>query len=704
MLARLLAGLCISIAALVLLGWAFGLPQLVTFGRPWTPMVATTSFSVVFGAAAILAIVGAREALRWRIVWFLGAPVGAIAAVTLADISSAWARGIPLFVTTEPWLMPLSTAIATLFLGGALVLLGRSRRKNVGAEVLLVLALLIALATLLALLFGAAPRSVFTGHVNMSPITGLCLAVLTATLLSLVPDGVFARVVGGSGPGSRIARPLFALVIIAPVLLGWFRLDAEERGMFALEYGVAVMVLGTAIISTFAIFVYALRVNRYDAQRRRELEAQMFLGRASVLLAASLDLKATLAAVADLCVPALADLCSVTLRTADGTLESVAVSHRDPAKVALVREFQRLSPPDPKARTGVATVARTGTAEFHEDISEAVLASAANDPEQLRILRALEMRSLMLVPLIAGSRTVGVLSLVTAESARKLTPDDLRTAQLLADRCATAIDRARLFGDLQRELALRDAAETSLRALAADLEQRVAQRTAELAVTNRELESFAYSVSHDLRTPLRALDGFSQALLEDYGEKLDDVGKDYLDRIRRGSQRMGDLIDALLDLSRVSRGELQHERVDLSAIATDILDLLRARAPERQVRASVGPDLAATGDPRLLRALLQNLLANAWKFTANRPDARIEFTSEANNGHPVFVVRDNGAGFDMAYVSKLFGAFQRLHNSKEFEGTGVGLATAQRIVHRHAGEIWAKGVPQQGAAFYFTLG
>lgn len=669
-------------------------------------MVVSTSLSVVFAATAILAIVGTGDAPKWRIVWLLGALIAAIALVTLANFSSTWLRGVPLYPQAAYWRMAPNTAFATLLLGAALLLMGRSRQRNIAAEVCIGVALLVAFVMLLAFLFGAAPKSDLMGRVNMSPITGLCLAALSATLLCLVPNGVFARVMGGDGPGSRIARPLFALVLIAPVLLGWFRLRAEERGWLTLEYGVSLLVIGTTITSTFAIFLYALRVNRYAARQRRELESQVFLTRASGLLSSSLDLKPTLAAVADLCVPKLADWCVIALCAPDGSLENVAVVHQDPAKVTWAKEYLRRFPPDPNAATGAPAVARSGKMEFHPAITDADLTAGTRDPEQMAILRNLGIRSSMSLPLIAGGHTVGVVTLVTSDSNRTLEEDDLLIARQLADRCAVAIDRARLFGDLQRELGLRIAAEEAQRALAAELEQRVAQRTAELAVTNRELESFAYAVSHDLRTPLRALDGFSQALLEDYADRLDDAGKDFLDRIRRGSQRMGDLIDALLDLSRVSRGELQRERVNLTALATDILQMLRQGAPERQVRAVVRPEMTATGDPRLLRALLQNLLANAWKFTAKRTDACIEFATEADDGrpHPVFVVRDNGAGFDMAYSSKLFGAFQRLHTNKEFEGTGVGLATAQRIVHRHAGEIWARSAPEQGAAFYFTLG
>ncbi|NWG87804.1 MAG: PAS domain S-box protein [Hydrogenophilaceae bacterium] len=236
------------------------------------------------------------------------------------------------------------------------------------------------------------------------------------------------------------------------------------------------------------------------------------------------------------------------------------------------------------------------------------------------------------------------------------------------------------------------------------LEQMVEARTTELKAANQELESFAYSVSHDLRGPLRAIDGFAQALLEDYGDRLDTTGRGYLDRVRSGTQRMSQLIDDLLKLSRLSRATLQPETVDLSALARDILAHLHELDPERPLQTEVMPDLAATGDPGLLRAALENLLGNAWKYSSKQPRPRIEFGATRQDGETVYFVRDNGVGFDMAHAGKLFGAFQRLHHRDEFEGTGIGLATVQRIVHRHGGRIWAEAAPGQGATFYFTLG
>lgn len=235
------------------------------------------------------------------------------------------------------------------------------------------------------------------------------------------------------------------------------------------------------------------------------------------------------------------------------------------------------------------------------------------------------------------------------------------------------------------------------------LEETVKLRTVEISASNKELEAFSYSVSHDLRAPLRAIDGFSQALIEDYGDKLDETACSYLRRIRGGAQKMGSLIDDLLQLSRVTRLEMKYARIDLSALAEKIMQGLRADAPERDAEIFIAPDLTATGDAGLLQIMLQNLLNNAWKYTGKKDRACIEFGSLAKDGELVHFIRDNGAGFDMRYVAKLFGAFQRLHTEDEFSGTGIGLATVQRIINRHGGRIWAEGEVGKGSCFYFVL-
>lgn len=229
------------------------------------------------------------------------------------------------------------------------------------------------------------------------------------------------------------------------------------------------------------------------------------------------------------------------------------------------------------------------------------------------------------------------------------------------------------------------------------------QAKAATDAANRELEAFSYSVAHDLRAPLRSIDGFSQAVLEDCAEALDDTGKRHLGYVREAAQDMAALIDGLLSLSRVTRSELRREPIDLAGLARSVLAQLQRTAPGRVVETVVAENMTAHGDARLLRSVLENLLGNAWKFTRNRAAATIEVGSRKHNGECIYFVRDNGAGFDMAYADKLFGAFQRLHSAAEFEGTGIGLATVQRIVKRHGGRIWAESEVGRGATFFFTL-
>jgi PAS domain S-box-containing protein len=234
------------------------------------------------------------------------------------------------------------------------------------------------------------------------------------------------------------------------------------------------------------------------------------------------------------------------------------------------------------------------------------------------------------------------------------------------------------------------------------LEQRVRERTAELNEANKELEAFAYSISHDLRTPLRSIAGFSQILAEE-NEQLSEDSKQLLDRVRAAAHRMEQMIEALLHFSRMIRAELHRSPIDLSKLSQDIANQLRESNPERQVEFFIEPNIQMNADPDLIRVVMENLLGNAWKYTRNHPTAKIEVGVEEEQGEKVFFIRDNGAGFNEAYAGKLFQAFQRLHRAEEFEGTGIGLASVARIIRRHGGRIWAHGAVEKGATFYFTL-
>ena len=251
-------------------------------------------------------------------------------------------------------------------------------------------------------------------------------------------------------------------------------------------------------------------------------------------------------------------------------------------------------------------------------------------------------------------------------------------------------------------LALR--ARTEVRALNAELEERVRQRTTELEESNRDLESFTYSVAHDLRAPLRHADGFSKILLEEYGPRLDEAGRRYLERVRQGTQYMGRLVDDLLNLSRVGRQAPAAQITGLGTLVEEVRKELAAEQEGREVEWRIGDLPFVECDPGLMKQVLTNLLSNALKFTRPRPQAVIEVGQQAGEGAPVIFVRDNGVGFHMKYADKLFGIFQRLHRQEDFEGTGVGLATVQRILRKHGGRAWAEAELDRGATFYFTLG
>jgi light-regulated signal transduction histidine kinase (bacteriophytochrome) len=317
---------------------------------------------------------------------------------------------------------------------------------------------------------------------------------------------------------------------------------------------------------------------------------------------------------------------------------------------------------------------------------------------------------------MAHGNVIGLIS-VQSQQPDAYNERQIRLLETVAAQLATALEKAALLEKLKQELIERQLAEEEVRKLNAELEQRVLERTIALSASehslreqsiqleaaNKELEAFAYSVSHDLRAPLRAIKGFSQILLLDFSANMNKEGMDFLQRISQAASQMSELIESLLSLSRLTRGELNREKIDLSQIAQDILKKMQSQEPEHRVTWDIADGLQAKADEKLVRTVLENLLGNAWKYSSKKESPWIEMGSIMKDEQSVFYIKDNGVGFNMSNADKLFGAFQRLHADTEFPGHGIGLATCQRIIHRHGGTIWAEAEPDKGATFYFSL-
>lgn len=454
-----------------------------------------------------------------------------------------------------------------------------------------------------------------------------------------------------------------------------------------------------------------------DITERKQIELNLeFLTKASSVLATSLDYTKTLKSIAELVVPDIADWCSIDIIDENGQIQQLAVTHKEPEKVKWATELRkRQGPPDLTAPNGIGKVLGTGEAEFLPHIPDEVLVVSAKNPEDLQALRELGLHSAMIVPLKAKDKTIGAITLVSAEHKHQFSRSDLQMAEELARRASMAVVNAYHFQQAEREIAARKLLEDTLRDINSDLEKRVSERTVALQTTNvslersnEELQNFAYVASHDLQEPLRKIQAFGNLLEEEYGDKLGD-GRDYLIRMRGAAARMSALIEDILAFSRVTTKAREFTRTNLQEVVDGVLEDLETRIKDTGGTVNVKKLPTIFADPMQMRQLFQNLIANALKFhkPGVPPVVNIEAVTEISQTDKIryttIRIEDNGVGFDEKYLDRIFAVFQRLHARDSYEGTGIGLAVCRKIVERHGGTITASSQPGKGATFIVLL-
>ncbi len=641
----------IALGGLVLAGWLVGSDTLKSLVPDAVSMKPNAALALVIAGIALrcLRLAAGRPAME-RLGQALGLGVAAIGALTLVQYLSGMDLGIDQLLFREspgavgmlaPGRMASSAALAFLCAGASLVLLPRSERGARTAEqVLALLVLAISTFGVVGYLFGTVEQSSFERATWMAIQTAGALLALGAGILLIHQGEGLVAPFVASGPAGNLARRLFLAAVIVPPLVGWLGLLGQRAGLFGTETGLALVIVAT--VSSLVVIIWiTVRSLREAEEQRRAVDSRF----------------------ANLFETAPNALVVVDL---EGTITNV---------------------------NGQAEVlfGYDGTELIGESVERLV-------PEADRGRHVAHRTRYTVAP---TSRPMGTgLELAGRRKDGTEFPIEISLSPFQAE-------GGLLVTAAVRDVTERKRAEAEIRQLNEDLEQRVAERTAELEAVNSELEAFTYTISHDLRAPLRAIDGFSKILMERHAEALPPEAQRRLGIVRDSVREMGTMVDELLTFSRLGRQPLNKTAVSPAEVAREALGGLALDEGDRRVDVRVDDLPPCRADPLLLKQVFVNLLDNALKFTRDRDPAIIEVTSgngEAAGDGPIYVVRDNGVGFDMRYADKLFGVFQRLHRAEEFEGTGVGLAIVARIVERHGGRIWAESAPGAGATFMFTLG
>jgi len=649
-----LGGSAALIGLVALFGWAFDSPVLKGFHPSFVTMKPNTAVGLVLLAVSVVLLgLGQERRLTRTLAGILSSVASAIGALSLMEcvlvsdfgIDQLLFRELPGAIETwSPGRMALITSACFPMAGLALHMMAAEyRRIKRLPDILLSATALLALFVLLEYLFDESGLRALGMYGLMAINTAIAFLLICLGSFVLNPAQRIIAPVFTNTPTGIMLRWIFPAAIGVPILVGWLRWTGEQHGLYGTGIGVALSVVTTIALLLVLIRLGAAAISRAQSNiERLERTARENDRRLRALL--------------------------------NATHSSIYIFDRE----------------------GRFVFANKHTDNLHHMEAGGLVGKTLFDlfpAEQVAIIHSHNARVWDSEAAIEIEETAQIPSGVRTYLSHKFPICDEHGKMVSLGGISHDItERTRMEEDLRRS-------EEKIKALNDDL----TRQNLQLQAANGELESFSYSVSHDLRAPLRSIDGFSQALLEDYAGRLDDTGNDYLRRVRSATQKMGGLIDDMLQLSRVTRSALHRRQVDLTALAHAVVQDLRERYPLRSVDVVIEQNLTVEGDQGLLRTALDNLLGNAWKYTSKKQHAHIEFGCGMRNGAPAFFVRDDGVGFDMAYACKLFGAFQRLHGVEEFEGTGIGLVTVQRIIHRHGGQVWAEGTVDNGATFYFTL-